>query len=89
MRHNLQSLHYERPRYDTGMPPTGHTVSPERLEEFRAAYQKVYGEEITLLEATEMTHRLLTLYQLLGQPSRNDEGERVSPSPPRPDSESP
>lgn len=49
----------------------------------------VCSEEITLLEATEMTHRLLTLYQLLGQPSRNDEGERASPSHPRSDSESP
>jgi hypothetical protein len=50
------------------MPPTGHEVSPERLEEFRRIYKETYGEEITIEEAREMTRRLLTLYKTLAQP---------------------
>jgi hypothetical protein len=50
------------------MPPSGHYASVERLEEFRRIYKKVYGEEITLPEASEMAHRLLALYQLLQKP---------------------
>ena len=55
----------ERRAYDLGMPSPGHKVSPERLEEFRRIYKKVYGEEITIAKASEMAHRLLMLYQLL------------------------
>jgi hypothetical protein len=54
--------------YDRGMPPTGHHVSLERLEEFRRIYKEVYGEEITSAEASAMTHPLLALYRLLSQP---------------------
>jgi aldehyde:ferredoxin oxidoreductase len=50
------------------MPPTGHQVSPERLEEFRRIYKNVYGEELTQEEAVEMTHRLLALHRLLMRP---------------------
>jgi hypothetical protein len=50
------------------MKPTGHKVSPERLEEFRRIYKETYGEEITTAEATEMTHRLLALYKILMRP---------------------
>lgn len=42
---------------------TGHQVAPERLEEFRRIYKEVSGEEITIAEASEMTHRLPTLYR--------------------------
>lgn len=37
------------------MPPTGHKVSPERLEEFRRIYNEASGEEITAEEALEMS----------------------------------
>lgn len=47
------------------MPPTGHKVSPKRLEEFRRIYKEASGEEITAEEALEMTHRLIALYKLL------------------------
>jgi hypothetical protein len=56
----------------SGMPPTGHQVSPERLEEFRRIYKEVYGEEITSAEASAMTHRLLALYRLLSRPLPGD-----------------
>jgi integrase len=42
--------------YDFGMPPSGHKVSDERLEEFRRIYKEAYGEEITLPDATAMAH---------------------------------
>jgi hypothetical protein len=47
------------------MPPTGHDVSPEHLEEFRRIYKETCGEEISVGEASAMTHRLLALYKLL------------------------
>jgi hypothetical protein len=50
------------------MPPTGHQVTPERLEEFRRIYKEAFGEEISSQEATAMTHRLLALYKVLMQP---------------------
>jgi len=50
------------------MPPSGHHVSAERLEEFCCIYKRVYGEELTVAEAREMTHRLLALYKLLKRP---------------------
>ena len=43
-------------------------VSEERLQEFIRIYHEVYGEELTSVEATEMTHRLLALYELLLRP---------------------
>jgi hypothetical protein len=64
----------------SGMPPSGHQVSPERLEEFRRIYKEVSGEEITAGEASEMTHRLLALYKLLSQPLKGGD-EKPSPSP--------
>src|SRR5689334_3668618 len=51
--------------YDSVMPPSGHQVSDERLEDFRRIYKRVYGQELTLVEAREMTRRLLALYDLL------------------------
>jgi hypothetical protein len=63
------------------MPPTGHEVSPERLEEFRCIYKETYGEEITIEEAREMTRRLLTLYKILAQPLP---GEVSKPAPSQP-----
>jgi hypothetical protein len=50
------------------MPPTGHRVTPERLDEFRRIYIEAYGEEITTGEAVAMTSRLLALYDLLSRP---------------------
>jgi hypothetical protein len=67
----------------SGMPPTGHQVSPERLEEFRRIYKETYGEEISAGEASAMAHRLLALYKLLSQPLPG-EVEKPSPSPPPP-----
>ncbi|MEY9470867.1 hypothetical protein ABH992_003266 [Bradyrhizobium yuanmingense] len=66
---------------------TGHQVAPERLKEFRRIYKEVSGEEITTAEASEMTHRLLTLYRLLSHPLPGEiekpEGPRaLSPPPP-------
>jgi len=69
--------------YDYGMPPTGHEVSPERLEAFRRIYEEVYGEEITTAEASAMTHQLLTLYRLLSLPGPSELSQRpLLPSPP-------
>jgi hypothetical protein len=65
------------------MQPTGHKVSPERLEEFRRIYKETYGEEITTAEATEMTHRLLPLYKLLMRPLPSERAQRPpAPQPP-------
>jgi hypothetical protein len=54
--------------YHVGMLPTGHQVSPERLEEFRCIYKEAFGEEISTQEAVAMTHRLLALYKALLRP---------------------
>lgn len=64
------------------MPPTGHQVSAERLKEFCYIYEKLYGEEITMADASEMTHRLLALYRLLMQPLPGDVPTPSSPKPP-------
>jgi hypothetical protein len=65
------------------MPSTGHQVSEVRLEEFRRIYKETYGEEISVGEASAMTHWLLALYMLLSQPLPG-EVEKPSPSPPPP-----
>ena len=56
----------ERRAYDSGMPPSGHKVSDERLEEFRRIYKETYGEDLTPQEASRMAHRLLALYDSCG-----------------------
>lgn len=68
-------------RYNFAMPPSGHKVSDERLEEFRRIYKETYGEDLMPQEATEMAHRLLALYELLLRPLP---GERAS-HPPAPE----
>jgi hypothetical protein len=40
-------------------------IAPEALDEFIAIYKEEFGEEIDRREATEMAHRVLTLYRLL------------------------
>lgn len=55
---------------------TGHRVSLDRLEEFRRIYKESYGQEITTAQASEMTHRLLTLYRLLRQPLPVERAQR-------------
>jgi hypothetical protein len=80
---NPESMKDSQLPYDRGMPPTGHQVSPKRLEEFRRIYKEAYGEEISTAEASAMTHRLLALYRLLSQPLP-DEDEKPAPSPPPP-----
>jgi hypothetical protein len=67
-----------RRTYDPVMPPTGHKVSGECLEEFRRIYKEAHGEEITTSEAAEMAHRLLALYRLLMRPLP---GETSTPVP--------
>jgi hypothetical protein len=69
-------------QYDLDMPPSGHQVSDERLEDFRRIYKEAYGEEITIGEASAMTHRLLALYRLLSQPLPDEIEKKPSPSPP-------
>jgi hypothetical protein len=65
------------------MPPSGHKVSPERIEEFRRLYKEAYGAEITKQEAVEMTHKLLALYKLLLRPLPDvPSPPPVSPPPP-------
>lgn len=66
------------------MPPTGHKVSPERLEEFRRIYNEASGEEITAEEALEMTHRLIALYKLLLLTRPLPDEIEKPPSPPPP-----
>ena len=73
----------DRLSYPSAMPPTGHQVSSDRLEEFRRIYSNAYGEEISIEEARAMTHRLLGLYKLLAQPLPGETSEPPL-SPPRP-----
>jgi hypothetical protein len=40
-------------------------IAPEALDELIAIYKEEFGEEIDRREATEMAHRLLTVYRLL------------------------
>ena len=64
------------------MLPTGHKVSPDRLEEFRRIYKETYGEEITPQQATEMTDRLVALYKLLLRPLPDAPAQSSLPQPP-------
>jgi hypothetical protein len=83
---NPESMTDSRRTYTLlGMPHVAGQVSPERLEEFKRIYKKAYGEDITIAEAREMTHRLLALYNLVMRPLPK-EGENVSSSPPPPSS---
>ncbi len=67
MSQNPASIAGKKMQQDSRVLPAIH-VTVERLEEFRRIYKKVYGEEITLPEASEMAHRLVALYQLLQKP---------------------
>jgi hypothetical protein len=40
-------------------------ISEKALDELIDIYKEEFGEEIDRIEATEMAHRLLTLYRLL------------------------
>jgi hypothetical protein len=53
-------------------------ISNEALNELMAIYKEEFGEEIDHREATEMAHRLLTLYKLLAKPPPREHS--VSPS---------
>lgn len=76
-------VRYGRRSDNAGMQPTGHKVSPNRLEEFRGIYKARFGEEITTAEATEITGRLLALYRLLMRPLPSERA-LYPPEPPRP-----
>lgn len=79
---NLTPMNPKRSTYDSA-PPSGHKVSPERLEEFRRIHKEVYGKEITLQDATAMAHRLLALYELLLRPLPGGQAPHpVAPEPP-------
>ena len=43
-------------------------VSQHRVEEFREAYRKEYGEDISEAEARDMFTRLVVLYEMLARP---------------------
>ena len=47
-------------------------LSDETCEEFREAYKKDSGEDITIPEAREMASNLLSLYELLARPLPSD-----------------
>jgi hypothetical protein len=83
--HNLPPMNRKVKHYDPGMPPTGHQVSPERLEAFRRIYEEVYEEEISTAEASAMTHQLLALYRLLSLPWPSELSQRplLPPTPVR------
>src|SRR5262249_3059248 len=82
---NSESITCKPIPYHSIVRYTGHQASPERLEEFRRIYKEVYGEEITIAEASIMTHQLLTLYRLLSQPlPGRDATPTPSPPPPAP-----
>ncbi len=53
-------------------------ISEEALNDFIAIYKEEFGEDIDRKEATEMAHRLLSLYDLL---ARKLPGEQISTSP--------
>ncbi|BBZ91353.1 hypothetical protein BRDID11004_75180 [Bradyrhizobium diazoefficiens] len=65
------------------MPPTGHKVSSESLEDFRRIYEEASGEEIATEEATEMAHGLLALFRLISRPLPGG-NEKPPLSPPSP-----
>jgi hypothetical protein len=44
------------------------TVSQQRVEEFREAYRKEYGEDISEAEARDMLTRLVVLCEMLARP---------------------
>ena len=82
MRHNPPPMNLDPLSHHACMPPAGHAVSDERLEEFRRTYKEVYGEEITKAEAVEMTHRLLALYKLLLRPLPGEPSAHPPEQPP-------
>jgi hypothetical protein len=43
-------------------------TADDNLESFRAAYRADFGRDITLAEAREMSHNLLTLLEQLAKP---------------------
>lgn len=55
-------------------------ASEEALDDFIHIYKEEYGVELTRAEASEMTFRLLTLYELLAK-HEPQEGT-VVPTPP-------
>jgi hypothetical protein len=44
------------------------TISQQRVEEFREAYRKEYGEDVSEAEARDMLTRLVVLYEMLARP---------------------
>lgn len=48
-------------------------ISEEALDEFIEIYKEEYGEYIGRKEASEMSHRLLALYELLARPLPNEQ----------------
>ncbi len=42
-------------------------LTPQDIEEFKAAYKEAFGEDITDDEAREMAQRVLRLYELLSE----------------------
>jgi len=61
-------------RYNSAMK-----IPKEALDTFVVIYKEEFGEEIDRIKATEMGHRLLTLYKLLAKPLPRE--HNVSPRP--------
>jgi hypothetical protein len=55
-------------------------ISEEAIEEFVLIYKEEYGEDISRAEASEMAHRLLTLYELLAQPVPGEHNDSPRPT---------
>ena len=55
-------------------------VSEEALDDFIRIYKEEYGEELSRAEASEMTFRLLTLYELLAKHKSHERS--ATPKPP-------
>jgi hypothetical protein len=50
----------------TACHPLGSIIPDARVEDFRQAYKKSYGEDISTDEARDMALRLTLLYELVG-----------------------
>jgi hypothetical protein len=48
-------------------------ITDDRLKELQRIYKEAVGEEITLAETREMAQRLISLFQILGRPLRDDD----------------
>jgi hypothetical protein len=62
-------------------------ITGKAIDELIAIYKEEFGEEIDRQEATEIAHRLLALYRMLGRKPPNE--DTVTPNPTQHDDDRP